>query len=287
MAARPATLPASLVPVLVGSAAGVGADGLRVFPFVAALACAVLIQIGTNLANDVADFQRGADTSRRLGPLRVTQAGLLSHTAVTTGMLGCFGLAMLCGLYLVVVGGPPILAIGLLCIAAGYLYTGGPYPLGYNGLGDLACFICFGPIAVCGSAYLQSGEWTNRALIASVPTGLMVLAILVVNNVRDIDTDRAAGKRTLAVLIGRFATRVEFTLCLSGAIAAVVGMVTMGMAGPWALGSLASLPLVAWLLRTVWTARDGPRLNLALKRTGQLLLIVGLCLSISLLTSAR
>jgi 1,4-dihydroxy-2-naphthoate octaprenyltransferase len=199
LAARPATLPAAVVPVLVGTAAAVGGGAApRPGPFVGALAAAVLIQVGTNLANDYFDYRKGADTIARLGPTRVTQSGLVAPSTVRAATALTFGLAALIGLYLVWVGGWPILVVGLLSILSGIAYTGGPWPLGYHGLGDLFVFVFFGVVAVTGSAYLQTGQLEPFALLASVPVGMLVTAILVVNNLRDVETDRAAGKRTLA-----------------------------------------------------------------------------------------
>src|SRR6266404_3448552 len=214
MAARPATLPASITPVLVGTAAGVHDGAFVLLPFLSALIAAVLIQVGANLANDLFDFEKGADTSQRLGPLRVTQSGLASPRQVRLAMILSFGAAVLIGLYLITVGGWPILMIGMLCIAAGIAYTGGPWPLGYHGLGDLFVFIFFGLVAVTGSTYLQTGAFSATAFAAALPVGCTVTAILVVNNLRDIETDRQAGKRTLAVRLGALLTRAQYTLLL-------------------------------------------------------------------------
>ena len=204
LAARPATLPAAVVPVLVGTAAALhGGVQLQIGPFVAALVAALLIQIGTNFANDVFDFHKGADTAERLGPPRVTQSGLVPPEQVLIATFVTFGLAALVGVYLVLVGGWPILVVGVLSILAGLAYTGGPWPLGYHSLGDLFVFIFFGVVAVVGSAYLQTLTITPLAVWASFPVGLLVTAILVVNNLRDIDTDRQVGKKTLAVRLGR------------------------------------------------------------------------------------
>src|SRR5512138_1990973 len=216
MAARPPTLPAAVVPVLVGTAA-VARLGFLPLAFVAALLATVLIQIGTNFANDYFDFHKGADTAERLGPVRVTQSGLIAPSTVRSAMILVFGLAALIGLYLVLAAGWPILVIGLLSIAAGVLYTGGLFPLAYNGLGDVFVFIFFGLVAVCGTAYVHVGTVPAVAAYAALPVALIVTAIIVVNNLRDIDTDRKARKHTLAVLLGRRATRIEYLLLLAGA----------------------------------------------------------------------
>ena len=283
LAARPATLPAAVVPVLVGTAAGLGSGGEpRVGPFLGALAAAVLIQVGTNLANDYFDHRKGADTSARLGPIRVTQSGLVRPSAVWAATLLTFGLAGLIGLYLVSVGGWPILLVGLLSILSGMAYTGGPWPLGYHGLGDLFVFVFFGVVAVTGSAYLQTGDVEPLALVASIPVGLLVTAILVVNNLRDVETDRAAGKRTLAVRLGRPATRLQYALLV---LSAYVVPLLLWLSGPlaWPLWlPWLSLPLALALVRLVLSGVEGGALNPVLKRTGQLHLLFGCLFALAL-----
>ncbi|HZU76469.1 MAG TPA: 1,4-dihydroxy-2-naphthoate polyprenyltransferase [Dehalococcoidia bacterium] len=281
LATRPATLTASVTPVLVGTAAA-GRGHFRLAPFAAALIAALLIQIGTNLANDYFDFRKGADTAERLGPMRVTQSGLLAPETVRTATALVFGLAALVGLYLVSVGGLPILLIGLAAIAAGVLYTGGPWPLGYHGLGDLAVFLCFGMMAVAGTTYLYTAELTGRTLAAAVPVGMTVTAILVVNNLRDIDTDRAARKYTLAVLIGRRATQVEYILLLAGAYLVPLALRLTGATGNWFWLPWLTLPLAAPLVRTICTQR-GRALNPALKGTARLHLLIGALFAAALL----
>src|SRR3954451_3069478 len=281
MAARPPTLPAAVVPVLVGTAA-VARLGFQPLAFAAALLAAVLIQIGTNFANDYFDFHKGADTAERLGPVRVTQSGLLAPNTVRSAMVLVFGLAALVGLYLVFVGGWPILLIGLLSIAAGVLYTGGPYPLAYHGLGDLFVFMFFGLVAVCGTAYLHTNAVPNVAWFAALPVALIVTAIIVVNNLRDIDTDRLARKHTLAVLIGRRATRVEYLLLVAGAYLLLLLGPLLGLTSTWALLPLLTLPIAVALIRTVFSAEGRP-LNRALAGTGRLHLLFGVLLTIGLL----
>ena len=283
MAARPATLPAAVAPVLVGTAVAVHARHFRPLPFLAALVAAVLIQIGTNFANDLFDYHKGADTTARLGPARVTQSGLISPRAVAYATALTFGAAVLVGLYLVAVGGLPILLIGLASIAAAILYTGGPWPLGYHGLGDVFVFIFFGLIAVTGTYYVQAGAVGGAAIAAAVPVGLLVTAILVVNNVRDIETDRAAGKRTLAVRLGRRASRVQYALLVATAYAVPLLLWLAHVTSwlfwlPWL-----TAPLAYRLIRTVSTHEDGPTLNRALKGTGRLHLLFGLLFAASLL----
>jgi 1,4-dihydroxy-2-naphthoate octaprenyltransferase len=277
LAARPATLPAAVVPVLVGTTAAF--HGLAAFNsavFLLTLVASLLIQIGTNFANDVFDFRRGADTAERLGPLRVTQGGLVTPQQVLAATCLTFGAALLIGLYLVVaVGGWPILLIGVVCVLSGVLYTGGPWPFGYHGLGDLVCFLTFGVLAVIGTAYLQALTISPLDLWASIPVACLVTAILIVNNLRDIDTDRRSGKTTLAVLLGRLGTRMEYGVCVGAAYAVVSGLGVAGMVGPTWWLPLLSLPLAVWLVS--FTGRtEGRPLNQALKRTGQLHLLFGL-----------
>jgi 1,4-dihydroxy-2-naphthoate octaprenyltransferase len=268
--------------VLVGTATAAAEGFFRPLPFVAALVAALLIQIGTNLTNDYFDYRKGADTTARLGPVRVTQSGLIAPQTVRAAMVITFGLAALIGLYLVAVGGWPILVIGLLSIAAGVLYTGGPWPLGYHGLGDLFVFIFFGVVAVAGTAYLHSGAFTSMAFINSIPVGLLATAILVVNNLRDRATDRIAGKHTLAVLIGQRATRIQYVLLVAGAYLTPLGSWLAGAASAWFWLPWLTLPLAIALVRIVVT-QDGPALNRALRGTGRLHLVFGLLFAVSLL----
>ncbi|HZJ01406.1 MAG TPA: 1,4-dihydroxy-2-naphthoate polyprenyltransferase [Gemmatimonadaceae bacterium] len=276
LAARPATLPAAVVPVVVGAAAALS-DGapFRGIVFAMTLICAVLIQIGTNFANDYSDFARGADTEARLGPVRVTQSGLMDQTSVKRGIIVAFGLAVLIGAYLAYVGGWPIIAIGVLSVLSGLAYTGGPYPLGYHGLGDIFVFVFFGVIAVTGTAYLQSGHWSVLPLLLSIPIGLFVTNILVVNNLRDLPTDLAAGKRTLATRIGDGATRAQYAV---STVAAYVIPLVIGVTDParrLIMLPLISLPLALRRVLVVAKGASGRDLNLMLKRTGQLLLLFG------------
>jgi 1,4-dihydroxy-2-naphthoate octaprenyltransferase len=283
IAARPATLPAAVSPVLVGTAVAIHARHFAAGPFVAALVAAVLIQIGTNLANDLFDFHKGADTAARLGPTRVTQSGLISPREVGRALFVTFGAAVVVGLYLVAVGGVPILLVGLASIASGVLYTGGPFPLGYHGLGDLFAFVFFGVVAVAGTYYVQALAISRVALAASIPVGLLVTAILVVNNVRDVDTDRLAGKRTLAVRLGRRATRAEYALCLVVAYALTPLPWLLGGARPLFFLPWLTAPLAYRLYRVVATREDGPALNGALKGTGRLGLLFSVLFALSLL----
>lgn len=282
LAARPATLPAAIVPVLVGTGAALnGTHELNAPIFLATLIASLLIQIGTNFANDVFDFRRGADTAERLGPLRVTQGGLVTPQQVLIATCVTFSLALLIGVYLVALGGWPILAIGVVCVLAGVLYTGGPWPFGYHGLGDLICFLTFGVLAVVGTAYLQRPVVNALVLWSSVPVGCLVTAILIVNNLRDIDTDRRVGKHTLGVILGKTGTRGEYAAVVVVAYAVILGLGLTGSVGAWWWLPLLSLPLAVWLVRFV-SRTEGRPLNQALKRTGQLHLVFGVLFAIAL-----
>jgi 1,4-dihydroxy-2-naphthoate octaprenyltransferase len=287
MAARPRTLPAAIAPVLVGTAAAVQrADHLRSGAFAAALIGSIFIQIGTNLANDYSDARRGADTAERLGPVRVTASGLATPRRVLVATWLAFGVAVAAGVYLVTVAGALILVVGALSILAGVLYTGGPRPYGYAGLGELFVFLFFGLVAVNGSYYVQVEElaWLPAGLSAAV--GLLAAAILVVNNVRDIETDRRAGKLTLAARLGRGGARRLYVAMVAGAYVALILTLALN-GGPWwaALG-LISAPLATKPLRAVLTRADGPSLNAALAATGALLGVFSLGVSAGLLIAA-
>jgi len=282
LAARIPTLSAAVAPVLVGSAAAWAHGRFIPGALVAALVSSTLIQVGTNFANDLFDFKKGADTEKRTGPLRVTQAGLVSPQEIERAMWITFALAVVAGLYLIYLGGWPILAIGLLSIAAGILYTGGPWPLAYHGLGDLFSFLFFGVIAVCGTYLVHTGSVSAFAFVASLPVAMIVTAILVANNLRDIETDRAAGKRTLAVRLGARLTKLEYIALLALAYLIPVVMWAFGwLSGPFWLPWL-TLPLAVRLVRIVLT-QTGRQLIPALKGTGLLHLLFGLLFAASLL----
>lgn len=285
LAARPKTLPAAASPVIVGSAVAFGDGELRVGPALAALLAALLLQIGANLANDVFDFRRGADVQRRFGPLRVTQSGLLKPEQVLFGMYVVFGLAALLGVYLFIVAGWPVVLIGGASILAAVAYTGGPLPYGYYGLGDLFVFIFFGLAAVCGTYFIQAGRVSALALWASAPMGFLITAILVVNNLRDIETDRLAGKKTLAVRLGRQGTRWEYLLCLVGAYLVPPLLWRLDLPSGWVMLAWFSIPLACSLMRFVWRAEGRP-LNDALAGTGKLTLLYGVLFSLGIVLSA-
>jgi len=271
LAIRPRTLPAAAAGVVAGSALALHDRLFHPFPALAALLVALLLQIGSNLANDVFDFERGADSARSAGPLRVTQSGLLTPAQVKAGMLCVFALAGLIGLYLAFEAGWIVLLIGLAAIFSAVAYTGGPFPLGYYGLGDLFVFLFFGLACVAGTYFVQAGEVSPAAWGMSLPVGLIVVGILVVNNLRDLPTDRQAGKHTLAVLLGDRFARGEYLACLLVAFLCLPLFCTMGLL-PWvALLPWLSLPLAVKLAWVVFT-QTGQALNVALAGTGQLAL---------------
>ncbi|RME47470.1 MAG: 1,4-dihydroxy-2-naphthoate polyprenyltransferase [Chloroflexi bacterium] len=276
LAARPKTLPAALAPVVVGTALAYRDGAFSALPALAAAVGALLIQIGVNLANDYFDYVKGVDTSDRVGPTRVTQSGLIPPEQVRRGMLITFGLAAAVGLYLVAVGGWPILVIGVASIVSAVAYTGGPYPLGSHGLGDLFVFLFFGLAAVAGTYYVQALTLTPVAMVSAVPMGTLATAILVVNNLRDIETDRRAGKRTLAVMIGERATRLEYVFLLAVAYVTPLWLWLGGHGPAWVLLPWASLPLAVRVTRMITRGTRGPALNVALARTAQLELVFGL-----------
>jgi 1,4-dihydroxy-2-naphthoate polyprenyltransferase len=290
MAARPRTLPAAVAPVLVGTALAMTVVDLRIGGFIAALLGAVFIQVGTNLSNDYSDARRGADTEDRLGPVRVTAGGLVPPRRVLVATYVSFALAVACGAYLIALAGPVLLVIGAASILAGVLYTGGPRPYGYEGLGEVFVFLFFGLVAVAGSYYVQTEEIAWEAFVLAVPVGLLAASILVVNNVRDLETDRRAGKRTLAVRLGRPRTRTVFGLMVYGAFLTaplpwVIGALGDGSpAGtPWLALPLLILPPAVGLVRLVRSHTDGPSLNRALARAGLLQLAFCTLLSVGLL----
>lgn len=288
MAARPRTLPAAVAPVLVGTAAAVHAAGElpRWGAFLAALAGSILIQIGTNLANDYSDARRGADTADRLGPVRVTSAGLVAPRRVLAATWIAFAAAVACGVYLTAVAGPVILLIGAVSIAAGILYTGGPRPYGYAGLGEVFVFLFFGLVAVNGSYYVQLERLDALPVGLSIAIGFLATAILVVNNVRDLETDRRAGKMTLAVRIGRAKAVDLYRLLLAGAFICLPASLLAAGAGALPLLGLLAAPLALPPARAMAERSDGPALNAALAQTGALLGAFSLLVTIGLLISA-
>ncbi len=285
MAARPRTLPAAIAPVLVGTSLAIRYGTFHPIAFIAALLGAILIQIGTNLSNDYSDARRGADSDERIGPVRVTAGGLVPPRQVLIATYLTFGAAVLCGAYLIAVAGWALLAVGAASILAGVLYTGGPRPYGYEGLGEVFVFLFFGLVAVTGSYFVQRRSLPWQAFVLAVPVGLLISAILVVNNARDIDTDRRAGKRTLAVRLGRERTRVLFVAMI--AVAFVTSWVPWfaGALSPWLFVTAAAAPLAVGVVQTVRTHADGPSLNQALARTAKLALVFCLLLCAGVLAS--
>jgi 1,4-dihydroxy-2-naphthoate polyprenyltransferase len=288
MAARPRTLPAAIAPVLVGTAAAVQWVGHlpRVGAFLAALVGSIFIQIGTNLANDYSDAKRGADTADRLGPVRVTSAGLVTPQRVMRATWVAFAVAVACGIYLATVAGVVILLIGAVSIAAGVLYTGGPRPYGYAGLGEIFVFLFFGLVAVNGSYYVQVEQLQALPLGLSIAVGFLATAILVVNNVRDLETDRRAGKNTLAVRMGRAQAVSLYRLLVLGAFVLLPISLAAGEASALPLIGLLALPLAIGPMRAMANRTDGPALNGALAKTGALLGAYSLLVTAGLLISS-
>jgi 1,4-dihydroxy-2-naphthoate polyprenyltransferase len=287
MAARVRTLPAAVAPVLVGTALSATERDLHVGGFVAALLGAIFIQVGTNLSNDYSDARRGADTEDRLGPVRVTAGGLVPPRQVLIATAVAFGVAVLAGSYLIATAGWELLAVGAASILAGILYTGGPRPYGYEGLGEVFVFLFFGVVAVAGSYFAQTETLAWEALVLAVPVGLLASAILVVNNVRDLETDRRAGKRTLAVRLGRERSRVLYAAMVAGAFVTAPLPWLLGSAdvSAWVLLCWLAAPLAVPVVQTVRTRTDGPSLNGALAGTGRLQLAFCVLLSAGLLLS--
>jgi 1,4-dihydroxy-2-naphthoate octaprenyltransferase len=285
MAARLRTLPAAVAPVLVGTALAGFAHVFHPLRLIAALLASVFIQVGTNLSNDYSDARRGADAEDRLGPVRVTAGGLVPPQRVLVATYVSFGLAVLFGVYLIAVAGWQLLIVGAASILAGVLYTGGPRPYGYEGLGEVFVFLFFGIVAVAGSYFVQVKHLHWEAFALAVPVGLLAAAILVVNNVRDIDTDRRAGKNTLAVRLGR--TRARRLYAAMVYLAYMLAPVTwlFGPLHAWLLLSWLTLPLAVSLVRLVASHTDGPTLNQALAKTGMLQLAFCVLLSAGLLLS--
>ena len=288
MAARPRTLPAAIAPVLVGTAAAYWWVGHlpRWGAFFAALVGSIFIQIGTNLANDYSDAKRGADTADRLGPVRVTASGMVTPQRVMRATWIAFAVAVICGIYLAVVAGPVILLIGVLSIAAGVLYTGGPRPYGYSGFGEVFVFLFFGLVAVNGSYYVQLEELDALPLGLSISIGFLATAIIVVNNVRDVETDRRAGKNTLAVRVGRESAVRLYGLLVLGAFVVLPIALVAGEASMLPLIGLLAAPLAVKPYRTLQERRDGPALNGVLAATGGVLAVFSLLVTAGLLISA-
>lgn len=281
LASRPQTLAAAVVPVLVGAACAHALGGFRLDATLAALFGAIWIQIGTNFANDVFDYELGADTSERLGPTRAVQSGLLDAAQMRRGMWTAFALSAVFGLYMTWIAGWPMLVVGAASILSGIAYTGGPYPLGYHGLGDLFVMIFFGFVAVCGTAFVNLGTVPEIAWWASVPVGALSTAILVVNNVRDRLSDEKAGKRTLAVRLGRAGGVAEYAVLVAAAYAVPAALVLGGQAGAWMWLPVLSLPVAVVLVVQI-LRREGPALNGTLVGTARLLVLHGVLFTVAI-----
>lgn len=284
LAMRVPTLPAAIAPVLVGCGVAIAEHGFRAGPALAALFGALALQVGANFANDVFDFRKGADAVGRLGPPRASQLGLLGQREMLTGMWLCFALATIAGVYLVYEGGWPIVAVGVASIVAAIVYTGGPWPIGYHALGDVFVFTFFGLAAVVGTAYVQLDRAPALAWTAAIPIGCTVTSILVVNNLRDIPTDRAAGKTTLAVLLGDHLTRAWFVILLVVAYAVALGTMLAGAHWP-VIAVLLSLPWAVRPVRAVLGGTSGAPLNPVLKATARFNLVFGLLFALGLAAS--
>ncbi len=282
VAIRPATLPAAVGPVLVGLGVALGMGAFATLPALGCLAVALLLQIASNVGNDLADFRSGVDTHERLGPPRAAALGLLSEREMLAGLVVIVGAAGLVGLYLAWVGGLIIVILGLAAIASAFLYTSGPWPYGYHGLGEVFVFIFFGLVAVTGTTYLQTLSWEPLAFAAAVPVGTLITAVLVVNNLRDLDTDRASGKRTLAVMLGPRGAMLEYDALLLVAYLVPVALTVAGAGSVALLLPLLSLPMAVPLAAIVHARGDPRRLNAVLKRTARTSLVYSLLLAIGL-----
>lgn len=282
LAIRPKTLPASAAGVVTGSALAWADHSFRLLPALAALAIALLLQIGSNLANDVYDFERGADAARLHGPTRAAQAGLLTPGQMKRGLWVVFGLAGMLGLYLAALRGWLVIVLGAAAITSALAYTAGPFPLGYHGLGDLFVFLFFGLMSVMGTYYVQTGAVSRGAIWMSIPIGLIVTSILVVNNLRDIEEDRAAGKWTMAVRLGAAWSRVEYLSFMAVAYVLIPVLIWRGIL-PWtAVFAWLSLPLAAQAARTVMR-NNGRPLNAALAGTGRTALLYAVLFFVGLM----
>ncbi len=281
MAIRPKTLPAAVGPVLVGVAAAYR-DGF--FSLLPALGCflgAMLLQIGVNLANDYFDFKNNIDSEERVGPTRVTQSGLIPPEIVKRAMSLSLFLAGMVFIYLAFIGGFPVVVVGVISVIAALAYSGGPYPIASHGLGELFVFIFFGLVAVCTTYYIQADTLNYTVWLTAIPPGLLIMAIMVVNNLRDIDTDKKAGKNTLAVKLGRYRTIMEYKLLVFGAFAIPVIMIVLGAAGTFVLLPFCTLPMARSLAIKV-ECDLGDTLNELLASTARLSLVFSLFFAVGL-----
>jgi 1,4-dihydroxy-2-naphthoate octaprenyltransferase len=279
--ARPRTLPAALAPVLVGTGAAAALDGFRLLPALLAMAVALALQVAVNYANDYSDGRRGTDADR-VGPMRLVGSGAATPRQVLIAAVASFAVAAVAGLALAALSSWWLVAVGAVCIAAAWTYTGGPLPYGYRALGEVFVFVFFGLVAVVGTTFAQTRTLPGLAFAVAVPVGLLIVAILVVNNLRDIDGDAAVGKRTLAVVLGDRATRIAFAGLFVVAFAVIVAV---GVARPWALVALLAAPLAVRPARTALSGGRGPALIGALQATGLVTLATGVLLGAGLALS--
>lgn len=282
LAARPKTLLAAVVPVMVGSSLAIY-SGFFFLPYtIVALLCSILIQIGTNYTNDLYDYLKGSDTKERKGPIRVLSAGLISVQEMKRGIFIVFLITFLLGLYLVYSAGWVILIIGLISIVAGLAYTAGPFPLAYNGLGDVFVFLFFGIVGTMGTFYLHHHEFTLLSFIISLPVGALITNILIVNNYRDIDEDRAAGKKTLAVILGNTFSRIEFNLLILLSFIVPVLLFSYYNFSYWIFLPYLSLPVPVLLIKML-NKYNGTELNETLELTAKFSALYGLLFSIGII----
>ncbi len=282
-AARPKTLAAAFVPVLVGAVLAANDGALHWPATIVAMACAFLIQIGTNFANDYFDFVNGADTDERIGFERATARGLIPAHVMKRATVVTMGLAFVLGLYLVWHAGWVILALGIASLICGILYTGGPFPLGYNGLGDVFVFVFFGIVAVMGTYYVNAFSWSPASFWASLAVGALSTNILVVNNLRDVEQDGPAGKNTLGVLLGENALRWEYLLMIALALAIPPHFYfRLGFGLPVFIPYLA-IPFAWVLVKSVWTETNKQNLNKTLEQTARFMVIYGVLFSLGIL----
>lgn len=282
-AARPQTLAAALVPVVVGASLAFQANSLNWINTTVALICAILIQIGTNFANDYFDFIKGSDTEERIGFRRATASGLIAPSEMRNATIITMSLAFFTGLYLVWAAGWVVLVIGLLSLLFGVLYTGGPFPLGYNGLGDIFVFLFFGIVAVMTTYYVNALEWSEASFWASLSVGALCVNILVVNNLRDVEQDRQSGKKTLGVLLGETALKLEYVFMVALAFAVPPHFFVMLEYNYWILLPMIALPLAVFFVYRIWTETDKKKLNPMLERTAQFMVIYGILFSTGIL----
>lgn len=280
LAARPRTLWAAVAPVLVGGGLAAGSDVFRIDAMAAALICGLSFQVAANFANDASDARRGADPETRIGPTRAVATGLLTSRKAWAAVWVTFATAAACGLYIASITSWAVVGIGAVAIVATLTYTGGPSPYGYRGLGEVSVFLFFGLFATVGTRYAHDGTAPLEAWLLAIPVGLTASAILVANNVRDIDTDRAAGKRTLAVTLGRERARTLYAMIVTGAFAVTAGVAVVGAVPRWTALVLLVAPLALPLIRTIRATAEGPALITVLEGTARLHLLVGIGLGI-------